>query len=371
MNSIPAPASLLAETHPARLAGAAAANGRWHGLAGWFVRPAQADDLDGLMALAEAADPGMTNLPANRAALAGRLERSAAAYAATLTAPGDEIYMLVLDDGTGRVRGSACILSKVGQTWPFYSYRLTQVVHQSPTLGQRHEHALLQITNDYGGATEVGGLFVDPALRASGAGRLLAQSRYLFIATHRARFGETVMAELRGWVAPGEGTPFWDAVGRQFCGGMSLWDADRHCSINGNQLIADLMPRYPLYLSLLPEAARAAVGRVHASSAPALRLLEQEGLRFNGHVDLFDAGPMVDCPTAQLRTLVHGRRAVIGAQGDPAATQPALLAAGALAAFRCWADHVPAETTDGPLRIAGQPGFAGPGEEVFHVALQA
>ena len=371
MNSIPSPATLSAAIHPARTVGPAALSGRWHGLSGWFVRPARGADLDGLMALAETADPGMTNLPANRAALASRLDRSAAAFAAPLTAPVDEIYMLVLDDGTGRVRGSACILSKVGQTWPFYSYRLTQVVHHSPSLGQRHDQALLQITNDYGGATEVGGLFVDPALRASGAGRLLAQSRYLFIATHRARFGETVMAELRGWVAPGEGTPFWDAVGRQFCGGMSLWDADRHCAINGNQLIADLMPRDPLYLAVLPEAARAAVGRVHASSAPALRLLEQEGLRFRGHVDLFDAGPMVDCPTAQLRTLVHGRRAVIGAAGDPAATQPALLASGELAGFRCWADHVAPENPGTALRIGGQPGQAGPGDEVFHVALPA
>jgi hypothetical protein len=93
-----------------------------------------------------------------------------------------------------------------------------------------------------------------------------------------------------------------------------------------------------------------AVGRVHASSAPALRLLQQEGLRCSGHVDLFDAGPMVDCPTAQLRTLVHGRRAVIGAWGDPAATQPALLSVGEREAFRCWADHVPADFRDSFLQ---------------------
>ncbi|MBC2650220.1 arginine N-succinyltransferase [Novosphingobium aerophilum] len=342
----------------------------WHALAGWHVRPARLDDLDGLVALAEAADPGMTNLPADREALARRIERSREAFAANLTAPVNEHYQLVLDNGAGEVVGTACILSRIGQTWPFYSYKRTQVVHHSPTLDVRHPHELLQITNDLGGATEVAGLFLHPAIRTSGAGRLLARSRYLFIAMHRHRFAETTIAELRGWVAPGGGTPFWDALGRNFFN-MSLWEADRYCSLHGNQLIADLMPKYPVYVSMLPEAARNAVGRVHDSSAPALRLLELEGLRFTGHVDIFDAGPSVECPTDQLRTLVEGRHATVAETGDPAASTATLLAAGQLDSFRCWIDHAaPGEDGDERLRLAGtSAGLVGAGDTVFHVAL--
>lgn len=376
MNSLSAPSDFAARTpcnpavHPARPAAPAAID--WHGLAGWFVRPARTDDLDGLMALAEVADPGMTNLPADRAALARRLEKSAAAFAARLDAPVNEHYQLVLDDGTGRVVGTACILSRIGQTWPFYSYKRTQVVHHSPSFDRRESHELLQITNDFGGVSEVGGLFLDPAVRASGAGRLLALSRYLFIATHRARFADTVLAELRGWVAPDGSTPFWDAVGRRFFD-MTLWEADRYCSVHGNQLIADLMPKYPIYVSMLPAEAQAAVARVHASSAPALRLLEREGLQHRGHVDIFDAGPIVDCPTDQLRTLVEGRAAVIAAAGAAGAGTPALVATGTLGAFRCWVDHCaapePGGETGAGLRLASQPRHAGTGDGVFHVAL--
>jgi len=71
-----------------------------------------------------------------------------------------------------------------------------------------------------------------------------------------------------------------------------------------------------------------------------------------------------------LRTLVHGRHAVLAATGAAAALRPALLAIGDCAGFRCWADHVGAESADSGLQIAGQPALAGPGDEVFHVALQ-
>ncbi|MBC2667904.1 arginine N-succinyltransferase [Novosphingobium piscinae] len=333
-------------------------------LAGWHVRPAQLADLPGLVALAEAADPGMTNLPADRGALAARIERSLDAFARPLAAPEDELYLLVLDDGTGRAVGTACLFSRIGQTWPFYSYKRTQIVHHSPTLARHDSHELLQITNDFGGASEVGGLFLHPAVRSSGAGRLLARSRYLFIAMHRARFAATTIAELRGWVSPDGGTPFWDAVGRQFFG-MSLWEADRYCALHGNQLIADLMPRYPVYVALLPETARAAIGRVHASSQPALRLLEHEGLRLTGHVDIFDAGPSVACPTDQLRTLVDGRTARVARAAAPDAQLPHLIACGELGTFRCWLDRVgPAEPGDDRLRLSGA---ADCGEAVFHV----
>src|SRR3546814_4598198 len=53
-------------------------------------------------------------------------------------------------------------------------------------------------SSDLNGASEVGGLFLHPAARAGGLGLLLARSRYLFIARHRARFGDRILAELRG-----------------------------------------------------------------------------------------------------------------------------------------------------------------------------
>jgi arginine N-succinyltransferase len=59
--------------------------------------------------------------------------------------------------------------------------------------------------------------------------------------------------------------------------------------------VAELMPRHPVYVNLLPESARAAIGEVHDDTQPARVLLEQEGFRYEGYVDIFDAGPTLEC----------------------------------------------------------------------------
>ena len=55
------------------------------------------------------------------------------------------------------------------------------------------------------------------------------------------------------------------------------------------------MPRHPVYMNLLPQDARDAIGAVHADTLPARTMLEQEGFRYEGYVDIFDAGPTVEC----------------------------------------------------------------------------
>ena len=43
-----------------------------------------------------------------------------------------------------------------------------------------------------------------------------ARSRYLFIAMHRKRFGDKILAELRGVIDERGGSPFWDGVAGRF-----------------------------------------------------------------------------------------------------------------------------------------------------------
>ena len=72
----------------------------------------------------------------------------------------------------------------------------------------------------------------------------------------------------------------------------------------GNRsFIAELMPKYPIYLPMLPEAARAVVGRVHQQTEPALKMLQAEGFNFNGLVDIFDGGPVVEAFLHNIRTI--------------------------------------------------------------------
>ena len=63
------------------------------------------------------------------------------------------------------------------------------------------------------------------------------------------------------------------------------------------------MPRHPVYATLLPAAARAVIGKVHADSQPARAMLEAEGFRYEGYVDIFDAGPTLECFRDNIRAV--------------------------------------------------------------------
>jgi arginine N-succinyltransferase len=71
------------------------------------------------------------------------------------------------------------------------------------------------------------------------------------------------------------------------------------------------MPRLPIYVPLLPAEAQAVIGEVHEQTRPALRLLEDEGFRRSGMVDIFEAGPVVRCALKDIRSIAQSTRAII------------------------------------------------------------
>ena len=270
------------------------------------VRPARAADVDAVLRLAIAGGAGLTNLPPDRDALAKRIAASEAAIASVDARAGGAAVLLVgeqaSNSGNSEIVGTAMIFARVGAEWPFYSYRITRQAAVSRALGRVQEQRLLNLVNDFDGEVEVGGLFVDPARRGQALGRLMARVRYLFIARHRDWFANRVIAELRGFQAADGTSPVWEAIGRHFYD-MDFHDADRTGAIHGNQFIADLGPRYPLYLSLLPAAARAALGRPHDDGRPARGMLLTEGFRDEGYVDIFDGGPTLVADIDAVRTV--------------------------------------------------------------------
>src|SRR3546814_14625320 len=94
---------------------------------------------------------------------------------------------------------------------------------------------------------------------------------------HRARFADRVLAELRGVIDERGGSPFWDGVAGRFFG-MGFQEADYFNAINGNQFIADLMPKHPVYVAMIDEHARAVTGVAH----PSRRELGRGSLRGGG-----------------------------------------------------------------------------------------
>jgi len=269
----------------------------------FYIRPIAADDLPAVLALSERTGAGLTSLPANRERLGSRIERSLRSFADE--APlGDACYVFVLvDSGSARVAGICAIEAAVGLREPWYNYRVGREVHASRTLDVYTVAPTLFLTNDHTGHSELCSLFLDEAARHARNGALLSKCRLLFIAEFADRFAPKLISELRGVLDSGGRSPFWEGLGRQFFA-MEYTTADYLTGIGQKAFVAELLPRHPVYVNLLPDAARGAIGEVHADTRPARALLEQEGFRYEGYVDIFDAGPTVEC----FRDNVHAIR---------------------------------------------------------------
>ena len=296
------------------------------------VRAAQGSDFNAMYKMAKLTGGGFTNLPADRGTLVKKLARSNRSFAREGDEQAGDLYVFVLEDPkTGDIRGTCQVFGKVGVVQPFYSYHLSTLTQSSPELGKTFHNQMLSLTTDLEGCSEVGGLFLHPDARSGGWGALLARSRYLFIKQHRSRFGNRTLAELRGVMDEAGNSPFWDGLAGRFFD-MSFPEADQFNAVHGTRFIADLMPRTPIYVSLLAEAAEAVIGLPHPTGRAALRMLEEEGFTFDRYIDIFDGGPTVTAPTDSIRTVRESAFETVLEVGE-GGKQKMLVAAGKLEQF--------------------------------------
>jgi len=297
------------------------------------VRPARAEDFQAIYKMAKLTGGGFTNLPPDRVTLVNKLARSADSFAREEDEQQGDLYVFVLEDPkTGAIRGTCQVFGQVGVIQPFYSYHLSTLTQSSPELGKTFRNQMLTLTTDLEGSSEVGGLFLHPEMRAGGWGALLARSRYLFMKLHRGRFGDRTLAELRGVIDEAGNAPFWDSLAGKFFG-MSFPEADEFNAIHGTKFIADLMPKFPIYVALLTDAAKAVIGQPHPSGRAAMRMLETEGFVYDRYIDIFDGGPTVTVPTDQIRTIRDSRMETIVEIGE-GGNQRMFVATGRLNDFR-------------------------------------
>ena len=276
-----------------------------------IVRSVQLDDLDQLWNLIEQATYGMTTLQITREALQERVELSDFAFRRTTEKPSGEPYVLVMEDGTqGKLVGLSCIFSKTGGYEPFYSYRRVTETNYCEILDKTQTVESLHLAKIHDGPTEIGSLFLSPEYRGQGRGRLLSLARFTFMAAHPKRFAPFVIAEMRGVMTDEGDCPFWEAIGRHFFD-MDFPQADSLSTIN-KRFIEDLMPRYPIYTSMLPKFALEILGEVHPNTRPALAMLEAEGFHAIDLIDIFDGGPVVRCKTEEINAVRRTTQCTIG-----------------------------------------------------------
>jgi arginine N-succinyltransferase len=271
------------------------------------IREATLDDLDELWGLVGQASVGMTSLQIDKDTLRDRLEKSVFAFSRTIEKAEGAPYVLVLEDMTTRsLIGTSCIFSKTGGYEPFYAYKIESSKAVCEMLQIETLVHSLHLVTEHNGPTEIGSLFLLPEYRGKGCGRLLSMSRFLYMAAHPKRFASTTIAEMRGYQDEQGVCPFWEAIGAHFFK-VDFPRADSLSMID-KKFIRDLMPKYPIYLELLPHDAVEAIGQVHVQTRPALAMLESQGFRRNSLIDIFDGGPVVECETAKILAVANSRR---------------------------------------------------------------
>lgn len=272
-----------------------------------LIRPVRTDDHPKILQLAKQAGIGMLSLPPDAVVLERKIACSVASFNGEAEREEESFLMVLEDTESGELVGTTGVIAHVGLTLPFYSYKLSTVVQTNEALGIYSQLQVLHMVNDYTGATEIGSLFLLPEYRKDGLGRFLSRCRYLLLAEFPQLFSDTVIAEIRG-VNDAEGNaPFYDHLVRPFFK-LPYAEADYISATKGNQFIADLMPKYPIYVNLLPREAQRVIGKPLPDSEAAMKLLIREGFSYQGYIDIFDAGPTLQADFRHIRGIQASRK---------------------------------------------------------------
>ncbi|WP_299261185.1 arginine N-succinyltransferase [uncultured Kushneria sp.] len=297
-----------------------------------IARSATPDDVDAIMAMATMARPALTNLPADRDRLLQRLASSQAALSTSVDRPGNEQYVLVAETEAGEVIATATVKALAGGREAYYTYRQETLIHASQQLDVRREVNILSISHEMSHASLLCALATTDHGRADSARCLLRAARLALIVRFPERFAATLFVALSGYREGGR-TPFWDGVGRHFFS-RDFDDIHRAASLGSRSFIGEVMPPFPLYLLLLDDHAREAIGRAGDNHLDALTAWQQEGFRLSRHVDMLDGGPLLE---ASRDHLPHGQWLTVqvgDVSFEAACARPVLIASQRLGGFR-------------------------------------
>ncbi|MCW7763782.1 arginine N-succinyltransferase [Photorhabdus luminescens] len=271
-----------------------------------LFRAVQHSDLNGVQSLSQRAGIGLTSFPNNLAQLRSRIARSVDTFDGKLTRSQQGFLFVLEDTSVNRVAGVSAIEVAVGLEEPFYNFRVQKTVRSSRELGIYKSIEALTLEQDQTGNSELCTLFLDPEYQKGKNGTFLSKARFLFIAAFRDIFSKIIFAEMRGVSDEQGNSPFWNSLGQHFFG-IPFSQADYLTGIGSKTFIAELMPLHPIYISLLSAEAQKVIGQVHEKTVPARAILEKEGLTYQGHIDIFDGGALLQAEIDRIRAVKESR----------------------------------------------------------------
>jgi len=270
----------------------------------YLIRAVQMSDFDSLLTLIKKSSGGLSSLQPRKDFLQKYIKASMDSFSEKLPASDPHKYLMVMIDVTcKKLIGCAAVKTKIGVESPFINF----------SLQGDGEAQVLKASSRFTGATEVGSLFLDADYRDSGLGRYLTKVRYLLMSKEPWRFGETVIAELRG-VCGTNGSPLYDHL-FEYKLDKTFLEADTEYFDRNPDALGDIVPLGAVGVHRMPLAVKSSLGQAHPSGVGAMRLLQNEGFIFSGLVDLFDGGPIMTAHRDTIRTIMDSKSAKIGDKG--------------------------------------------------------
>jgi len=259
----------------------------------FFIRPLEMDDASQLLDIVKRSSGGISSLQPRLDFLRDYISKSVASFDGQYQSDEPHKYLLgMFRLAGGELIGCAAVKTNIGTDSPFINFELE---------GDGADQYLMP-SNRFSGMTEVGSLFLHPDYRKEGLGTYLAKMRYHLIASEPWRFGDTIIAELRGTCGV-QGSPLYDYLFAEKLE-KNFLEADAEYFDRNPDALGDIVPIGKIPTAEFPLEVKASLGQAHPSGKGALRLLQSEGFVFSGVIDLFDGGPIMVSHRDTIRTIM-------------------------------------------------------------------
>ena len=261
----------------------------------FLLRPAQARDIEDILELSKMLS--FINLPAKRELLEEKVALSQNSFAHPCQNREQNSYLFILEDlSEKKVIGTSAICGKHGtDNAPHFFFRVYNQRKYSSTIKREFTHQMLAFGVETNGYSEIGGLMLHPHYRrnSSKLGKQMSFVRFLYMALNPLAFTDEIHTELMPPFDRDGQSPLWEAIGRKFFK-MDYLTADE-LSRKNKEFILSLFPREPIFVAMLPQKAKDAIGRVGEQTRPVVKMLEDIGFRYMEEIDPFDGGPHYRC----------------------------------------------------------------------------
>ena len=289
----------------------------------YLIRPIKLGDAPALLELIEQSSGGLSSLQPRLDFLKDYIQTSVSSFGGMYPLEKPHKYLLAMFEyPSGRLIGCSAVKTQIGIESPFINFDL----HGDG------ENQTLRASSRFKGATEVGSLFLHPDYRDSGLGRYLAKVRYHLIGSEPWRFGDMVIAELRG-ICGKEGSPLYDHL-FEYKLDKTFLEADAEYFDRNPNSLGDIVPIGNVPTYDFPIEVKMSLAQPHPTGIGAMRLLQNEGFIFSGTIDLFDAGPIMSVHRDTIRTTLQTKTMPCLSATDLIDAQDSLISVGTVADFR-------------------------------------